>query len=357
MGGSNGFKEYIKNNCLNKGLTIKHLSKCRGQTFAIDISGWIYRGKHHSGQHKWWLQFINFVHKLSKYNIKIIIVFDGKPDIEKEYTIETRKSKQIKYMNKHLEQETETYKQVLEEQHLEQDTNRLNNSKSININDIKLCKKICNKLGIPYIHIESLEADYIFKYLIDNKIANCVLTQDNDMFRLGCKKVFFDLDYNLDNIYIFDYDECLFNMNITIDQFNNAYDASGTDFNSNLEYCKFKETIELMKIYNTIENVIDNLHIINKDKLTRIIKVPKRFNYIMTREIFNRPLSDKVIKQLKYTISSFQSIFDNILINIPEYSKQLFNDIESISGINEKEKLKYIGQVKDYCKNVYNIYL
>lgn len=396
MGGSNGIKEYLKQNKLVNPI---HLGLSKGQTFAIDVSGVIHRAKIHSSD-KWWLQFINLMHKFSKYQIKPVIVFDGKPPIEKQDTIDERKFKKEKNKNtiqnildsnfytlecdekndfeieieidNEKDSETDNEKEARIEARIEAKKEaekvKLNNN-LININrllkqtnhiktkDIEICKKICKYLGIAYIHIESLEADYIFPYLINNKIVDGVYSEDNDMFLLGCKKVYFGLNYNLNTMYEFSYDDCLCNMKITKDQFNNAFIAAGTWNNDNIEYCKFNETIELIKKYNTIENIIENLDKINLGKITRIIKVPRQFDFVKTRELYNTDLSQYVTNQINVYVSNFQFIAKNIKIDYKNYSDILFNEIELLCGNNTREVYKYNKQVKDYYKNFYDIYL
>ena len=395
MAGSNGIKEYLKKKAL---VNIIHLDSLKGKRIAIDVSGVIHRAKIHSGE-KWLLQFINLMHKFSNSNITPIIVFDGKPPVEKSETIEERKKKIEKnktkinnimdsfgYVNDNSD--LNSYKYIDSLDSLDSldsidsldiidsddsiDTNIFNNyfndnlmkinkllkqTNSIKNKDIELCKQFCIYMGIAFIHIKSLEADYIFPELIIQGIADGVYSEDNDMFLLGCKKVYFGLNYNLNTIHEFIYDECLYTMNVTSDQFNNAFIAAGTWNNDNIEYCKFNETINLMIEYNTIENVIANLEKINFGKTSRIIKVPKQFDFIKTREIFSRKLSSKIQKQISNYINNFLSIIENVKINYKKYSQILFDYIDTICDINKKEFLKYKKQVKEYYKNVYDICL
>ena len=390
MGKSNGVKEYLKNNKL---INIIKLSNLNGTKLAIDASGMIHRAKIHS-RNKWWLQFINLMNKFSNYDIKPIIVFDGKPPIEKKEIIEKRKQRQDKNKDKlndsldegiHLHEEyndnidnidnvdnllkDNLLKDNLLKDNLLKDNllkiNKLENQlmSSIEINDVEICKQICKNMGIPFIHIKSLEADDIFPYLINENVVDGVYSEDNDMFRRGCKKVYFGLDYNLNLIYEFNYDEVISSMNITKKQFNDAYDSAGTDYGTdNLEYCKFTQTIELIIKYGNLENVISNLDKINEGKLSRIIKLPKRFDIVKTREIFDGELSEKVIKQINETVINFKHIFENVKVKYKEYITKIFNDIDLICCIKStkdsiKESNKYKIQVKEYYKNAFEIYL
>ena len=254
MGGSNGIKQFIKDNKAdndNNLCKVINLGKLNSKTIAIDVSGMIHRAKIHSGNKKWFLQIINLMHKFSIYGIKPVFIFDGQPSIEKKHTIDQRKQRQDRIKQK--------LHNILDEslcfnRDIDRDLNRdldndnidndnidndnidkliLNLSKQLNsieIDDIIICKQICILMGIPFIHIKSLEADDIFPYLINEGIIDGVYSEDNDMFRRGCKNIYFGLDFNLNTIYEFNYDEFLNKMSITKEQFNNAYDSAGTDY-------------------------------------------------------------------------------------------------------------------------------
>ena len=353
MGRSNGVKEYLKkNNFVN----IKMLKELENIRLAIDVSGMIHRSKIHSSNIKWWFQIINLMNKFSNYKIKPVFVFDGKPPTEKIEVIEkrnTKKDKIIKKINDTMNNNDDT---LSDSDNLIKISNLSKQLHIITLNDIEICKQICIYFGIPFIHIKSLEADDIFSYLIEEGIVDGVYSEDNDMFRRGCKYVYFGLDYNLDKLYEFNHNECLHNMNITREQFNNAYDSAGTDYGTdNLEYCKFKDTIDLIRNYITIENVILNLDKINYGKTARIIKVPRQFDYLKVRQIFDRELSCKIIKQITDCVYNFQYITDNVKINLKEYSERLFTEISNICDVDTKEYNKYIKQSKDYYRNVYGI--
>jgi len=353
MGGSNGLKQYIKTEKLCKNTNLRAL---QNKVIAIDSSGVIHRAKIHSGNDKWFLQIINLIHKFSKYMIKPIFIFDGRPSIEKKNTIDQRKNRQDRIKQKITE--IIECNLILDNDKSLKKTNLSKQVHSVLLEDIEICKQICIYFGIPFIHIKSLEADDIFPYLINEGIVNGVYSEDNDMFRRCCNTVYFGLDFNLDTIYEFNYDEFIIKENITKEQFNDAFDSSGTDCGTdNLEYCKFPQTIKLIKEYGNLENVIANLDKINEGKQSRIIKVPKQFDFIKVREIFNRKLSEIVIKQIKDSTFGFESLFDKVKLNYKDYSKILFDNIEKICENNICESKKYIYQTKEYYKNVYDIYL
>ena len=270
MGGGNGSKQVFTNFGSRLPLSKFKIFK----TMIVDGSSLLYRVMHNSSNN-WLSLFHNFCNKFD--HSKLIFIFDGRPPPDKSRCIEKRKTNSTK---KTLANPT-TFKEV-----------------KITLNDITQCKKLLDSLGIKYIHIDTLEADAIIKYLSKSGIVDVVFSQDSDMFRIGCKNVCLDIDYKNNTILCIDFDVCLKELGITQEQFNEAYDAAGTDYNDNLTYCKFSETLELIKKYNNIENILENLDEINSGKISRIIKEPKNFNFIRTREIFDRNISESDIKSI-----------------------------------------------------------
>jgi hypothetical protein len=333
MGGGNGCTSFLtnfyKNNINMVGIKKIKLKDLHSKTIAIDAMGFLYRCILRSKKN-WRNDIIFLIHKFNKYNIKFVFVFDDNPsNNEKEHIFIKRnckqekqeKQKKQKLMNESANNldsldnldESSNLDNVdvscildnldnLDNSDNSDNSNNLNNSndgdmkQKVNKLVIKQCEDLCDKLGINRIRIKNKEADEIFKFLIDNNIVDGCYSQDNDLLRRGCKTMYYDLDYKLDTIHIINYDELLNDLKLTSGEFNDIYDASGTEYNDNLTYCKFKDTYDLINKYGNIENVLSNLEEINKDKILRLIKIPIRFDYLKTREIFNRELTKKNIE-------------------------------------------------------------
>ena len=180
MVGSNGIKEYLKKKAL---VNIIHLDSLKRKRIAIDVSGVIHRAKIHSGE-KWLLQFINLMHKFSISNITPVIVFDGKPPIEKSEIIVERRRKiennktkinnimdSIKYVNNSIDT-LDNINNVDNGDNIDSvdicDANNCNDSFNLNImkiikllkqtnsiknKDLDICKQICIYMSIAFIHI------------------------------------------------------------------------------------------------------------------------------------------------------------------------------------------------------------
>ena len=391
MGGGNGCTSFLtnfyKNNINMVGIKKIKLKDLHSKTIAIDAMGFLYRCILRSKKN-WRNDIIFLIHKFNKYNIKFVFVFDDNPtNNEKEHIFIKRnckqekqeKQKKQKLMNEsannldsldNLDESSNLDKtdiscilNNLDNSDNSDNSNNLNNSndgdmkQKVNKLVIKQCEDLCDKLGINRIRIKNKEADEIFKFLIDNNIVDGCYSQDNDLLRRGCKTMYYDLDYKLDTIHIINYDELLNDLKLTSGEFNDIYDASGTEYNDNLTYCKFKDAYDLINKYGNIENIISNLEEINKGKTLRLVKIPIRFDYLKTREIFNRQLTKKNIQEIIDSSNNFQKNYTDAKLNTIEYSKILFDDITKNNTINTIETYKVIRQIKEYYYNTFSIYV
>lgn len=318
MGISNGCCSFLDNLYMNKDVSENkkiRLHTLKGKTIAVDIMGFIYRGM--IRYKKNWIQSINFlIKKFNDYNIKLVFVFDDNPsNNNKEHVFMKRQERHVKQKLMHQEKINQESNQIIN-QNLDNLDNleKLDNldeeyaQPKINKSVILECEELCDKLGISRIRIKGKEADEIFKFLVDNNIVDGCYSQDNDLLRRGCKVLFYNLEYkinNLDTICVINYDLLLSDLDITSEQFNDSYDLAGTEYNDNLTYCKFKDTLIYIKKYGSLENVLANLDEINNEKTSRIIKIPERFNYLKTREIFSKQLTKKNIYDIMDLVNKF----------------------------------------------------
>ena len=318
MGISNGCCSFLDNFYMNKDVSENkkiRLHTLKGKTIAVDIMGFIYRGM--IRYKKNWIQSINFlIKKFNDYNIKLVFVFDDNPsNNNKEHVFMKRQERHVKQKLMHQEKINQESNQIIN-QNLDNLDNleKLDNldeeyaQPKINKSVILECEELCDKLGISRIRIKGKEADEIFKFLVDNNIVDGCYSQDNDLLRRGCKVLFYNLEYkinNLDTICVINYDLLLSDLDITSEQFNDSYDLAGTEYNDNLTYSKFKDTLIYIKKYGSLENVLANLDEINNEKTSRIIKIPERFNYLKTREIFSKQLTKKNIYDIMDLVNKF----------------------------------------------------
>ena len=88
--GVKGFKTFLeKIGCVNP----IHLSSYKGKTIAVDFTNILYR---YLCRESYIYEFINLICKFQYYHIKLIFVFDGKPDENKQYIIDGLLKKNFK---------------------------------------------------------------------------------------------------------------------------------------------------------------------------------------------------------------------------------------------------------------------
>ena len=389
MGGK-GIKTYIKKHIPDgEGIKRVSLSKYHGKTIALDFTNFLYK---FLMKVNYVLEFINIIHKFSKYGIKIIFIFDGKPIVEKQNTINKRKNirdvakiqynelcKSIDGDGNEKGGDIDIYGNEDGNGNGNEDGNRDENedgnrdengegeesietiearnkkllqlhkkSISINYENIKICKELFDLMGIEWYHIEFVEADIIFKYLFDIGKIDACYSADMDMLLYKCPILLQDLDFNSNQIYEYKYDEIIKYLNLSDNQLLNACIASGTDFNYPLKKCKIEDNIELIRKYNTIENIINNLETINLYREHKI-EVPIDFNYECAIKIYKSYISRKT--QLE--------INNKILF----YSKSLYgnsvkaNIVSNLKIIIKKylltAQIKFVYKIHEFCENIY----
>lgn len=312
--GLNAFINKLTNNF--KSTQITRLAAFSGKTIAFDFTNQLYRFIYRSAAaNSYLLEFINLIHKFQKYNINLIFVFDGKPIDEKQYVIDHRKEyrekliKKIEEITVNLTENSDSSDESTETIiHLTKKTNTIKTSYIIK------CKELFDILGVSYIHVENVEADAIFRHLLDNNYADACFSGDMDVLAYGCHTILKDLDYRNDTVVHIDYNNLLNELQVSSDQFLYACILSGTDYNNSLKRSKFEINLELSRKYNTIDNIINNLTEINSTLPEEFHKsLPKRFDWKNTYEVFTELISlnaqDQIAECLGY--SCFNRTFQN----------------------------------------------
>ena len=203
-------------------------------------------------------------------------------------------------------------------------------------------------MGIEWYHIKYIEADIIFKYLFDIGKIDACYSADMDMLLYKCPILLQDLDFSRDEIYEYKYDKIINYLNLTDDQLLNACIASGTDFNYPLKHNKIEDNIILIRKYNTIENIINNLEIINLNKLCKI-EVPVDFNYNFVFKIYKSVLSDNAQAEINNQIILYKKInYDNFKDKIIYNLKKILLKINSMCA-----PIKFVYKIQEFCDYKY----
>lgn len=341
----------IVNGCLS-GISRVNLSMFNGKRIAIDFTNQLYRFLYRSeNENSYLLEFINLTHKFKKNGINIIYVFDGKPIIEKNYVIEHRKAfrdkllKKIDELNENFDESEEIQETI---KYLSKKT------KGVNITHVKTCKELFNTLGIPFIHIENIEADLILKYLLESNQVDACFTGDMDALAFGCHTIIQDLDFRNDTVQCIKFNELINSMELTKEQFLYICILSGTDYNNSLRRTNFEINMELIKKYNTIENIINNLDEINAPLPEEYKKsCPTRFNWQNTINIYTESISETAKDEIRECLEHFTNFRHKLKKEKVEELIRTINKFEK--KINAKISFKYSNKIVDFINWEYNI--
>jgi flap endonuclease-1 len=336
-----GMSRYIRQNMENnKCVKYNTLSCYKYNRIAFDYYNLLHKFlQRSSNDDDYLMEFINLIHKFSKYNVDMIFVIDGKPLKEKEETLNERKTN-----NKRIIQTIkEEIKNEVDAKIRDEKVQKLKKvNYSISPNHIIKSKELFDTLGIRYLHFENFEADMIFKYLSDSKIIDACYSNDMDLLTFGCKKVLNDLDFINDVIVEHNYDEIIKKLEMTPDEFIDLCICCGTDYNNSLNNSNFEKNISLIKKYKNIENIIDSLN----NELNNDISIPSRFDYKKVRKIYNFELPQNDCKTI---ISGFR----DEIINKNTMSITLKKLIEKL--IKNKKQPKYVYKVKEFAYYKYEV--
>jgi len=408
--GIKGVKSFLSANIANlKCIKKIGLDELNEKIVAIDFTNLLYR---FLCRKSYLLELLNFIHKFQKYNIKLIFVFDGKPDSDKDYVIDHRKQyrekifKRIdKLKNDQLEdttrvednnyiintncnnncnnnfeidtnenelddlQDKQLYNQSdnhLDDNHKlkpnissskEKDLEHLiKKTRTANYTNIQRSKYLLDILGINYIHIKNVEADKIFKYLLDSNIADIVYSGDMDILLYGCKTVIMDLDYHNDTIISVEYQQMLIDLQISEMEFLHICILSGTDYNNSLKMSNFRNNIDLIKKYKSIQGVIDNLENINREQPPDKWKsIPLRFNWQHSCAIFKSYIDNDIIEKIKIIIEQQTGIISTIPKCIFSYIDNIYKIINIIKTDYGTIDYKYICKFIEFTRWKYHV--
>ena len=344
MGIRGGTKDYFITKLLDipsSGIARYHLFKFRGKRLAIDWANISYRFLCRSKNlTQFRNEFINLIHKFAKHDIKIIFIFDGNPGEKKLQTMEHRKTTRAKVLKKigniieNVSNPEEDFETIM---HLAK------RMKTLKLSHVMECKKLFDILGVQYIHLEDIEADCIFKLLLDNELADVCFSGDMDLLAFGCKNIIIDLDFKEDTVVEIDTEQLLTHLGVSQFQLLSAFILSGTDWNNGVNKSYFQHNLELIKKYGDIPSVIDNLNEINCDMSEKKqITIPNRFDWKFSLSVYSEILGCDVIEKIQAILEQQTEMLE-LMKNIDgfniltEYGKSI---LECYS--NYKYTIKYL---------------
>lgn len=257
---------------------------------------------------------------LLKLNIIPIYVFDGKSPDLKSKVIEERKEIKKKAWEK-LEGDIS-------------ETDRIKYFKrtvSISKKQLDECKILLKLMGIPYIEAPE-EADAQCAWLVKNKLADGVLTEDMDILTFGADKIYRNLGSFKKETLEIKLDNILNKIDLNYDQFIDLCILFGCD------YCDRIKDIQPMKIYNIYKETKDIN--ITFEELKKDYCVPQIDNIDEIRSYFKDPPVVNINGNINLDKPNIQLIEDKLvnehglikskIINKIKYLETFYNKINMI---------------------------
>lgn len=233
--GISKFYSWIEDKCPDAKQRM-NLSDLVNKTIAVDVSILLYRFK--KQDHLIPKMFL-FCNLCRRFKITPIFVFDGIPDRTKWTTIHKRNETKQQYYEKYLnlKKTLDTYSldkedsaTIKEQEKMKTDLQYLyNQSISIGKNEIENVKELLTLYGMNWV-VANGEADHYCCEMFHSGEVYGVLSDDSDMFALGCKRIFRFLDVLNHTVVMYDLDKICKSLNIDTQTFQWLCSISRNDY-------------------------------------------------------------------------------------------------------------------------------
>ncbi|CAD8179368.1 unnamed protein product [Paramecium octaurelia] len=284
----------------------KHISEYQNKKIAVDTYCWLHKGIFLCAQElsdgRETNEHINYclkkVELLKKYNITVIMVFDGAKLPSKKTTEEEREKKRNDNLQKHLEfkqqgEKDKAYQKLVE---------------SIDVTP-QMASKLLEALRIRNIEciVAPYEADAQLAYLSLTEYVDVIITEDSDLIAYGAKKVLYKLDKfgygeEIDYNSISSCTEYNF-QNWHHQKFLTFCILSGCDYLSSLSGIGIKRAYQIVATSQNYKQAIDNLQ--RKQKITVPFDYVEQFEKAYLTFLFQRvfcPIQRKMV-----TVNTFDT--------------------------------------------------
>ena len=270
---------------------------------------------------------INFL----EHNIKPIYVFDGEPSELKLETIRERKKIKDDATKKMVEaQDAEDFKQAKKYAQL---------TSKLDAGMIEESKKLIEYMGIPIVQASS-EGEAQAAYMVDRGDAWACASQDYDTLLFGGKRLIRnfaisrskkvkDTTVTLDIEYI-SLAKFLKNLNITREQLIEMGVLIGTDFFSGVKGIGQKIALDLIKKYDSLDNIIQNKIKVAGKEISLDLQIVNNI-----KNIFLNPNINKDYQLTKSNKVDLEKI-EELLIEHHNFSKQrIENALERLRKLKD----------------------
>ena len=224
----------------------------RDKTVVIDTS--IYMYKYHA-QNALIENFYLLLSIFHKYHITPIFIFDGKPPAEKYELLKQRKADKCEAENRftELQLQLETENDVTIRNNLTSEMNSLKRQFiRVSQSDNKVVKRLIESYGAMYYEANG-EADRVCAYMVTSGKAWACLSDDMDMFVYGCNRVLRHLSVINETVLLYNMDNILTDLKMSMTEFRQITVVSGTDYNIN-EETNLIETLRWFREYTNEMN-------------------------------------------------------------------------------------------------------
>ena len=269
--------------------TTRHLSKFANKKIAIDISIYLYQFKKESDN--WLSKLYRMCIIFRHHRIRPIFVFDGfERSVDKNKTLEKRREVRHKLFEKI--EEIEKMKYEMSEENIKLLDDLKKRTKRPNRNDIIIAKELLDACGLQYIQPQG-EADEVCVALVNKNIVYACLSNDTDMFALGCKRIMKNFNIISHNVDFYSLEDIVANLKMDIKSFKQLCVLSGTDYNFTN-----KNIFYFYKMYNKYNKIkLENLQflewLVYNRKITQQI-------YDQVVKVFELYSTNNSLKQFKF---------------------------------------------------------
>ena len=207
------------------------MSELSGKKVGIDASIFIYRFLY---KPKYFVEsFISMVYNFLVFGITPIFIFDGVPPVEKNDELQARRDKKDDYQSKIDEMKAMIESGDLDKSKILELNGEIDKLEkrviTLNKDYVELAQSVLKLIGLEYIHFEN-EAEYIGSQLLKNGYVDYILSEDNDLFLLGCTSVLKDYSNIKTDLTFYDFDSLLKMMEIDYNQFVEMCLLVGVDY-------------------------------------------------------------------------------------------------------------------------------
>jgi 5'-3' exonuclease len=365
---------FLQSKC-KKNISQIHLSELAGKKIVVDISIYLYKFLSENAL----LENLYLMISIFRENkITPIFIFDGKPPVEKNDTIEFRKK-----IKRTAREEYYRLKQLLDDIESNTDSDIVSDSEKIakqNLNEIPEnttveldeettvtipsnsleIKNMMDKLKKKFVilkaeHIQNAktllqaygmtyyespgEADILCAKLVSKNIVYACISEDTDMFVYGCNRVIRYLSLSTSKAILYNFNEIMETLNVNLCEFRQICILFGCDY--------LPRDIKTSNTYMTIFNTY-KLFLKYKDTLDRIVKPCDESSNDITEhkhQFYIWLLSEK--KDLLSYINEASKIID--LFDISYYNNlELYDNIKIMNGPIDKSRLIEIMQTENF---------